>query len=127
MKKNAVLWIVQALLAAVFLFSGGAKLAMPAATLIEQGQATGGVQLPVAFIKFIGVCELLGAIGLIVPWLTGIQPRLTPIAAAGLVIIMIGASAINLTTTIPGIAAITIVLGLLTAWVSYARFRTTNT
>jgi uncharacterized membrane protein YphA (DoxX/SURF4 family) len=124
MKKNTVLWIVQGLLAVIFLFSGGSKLAMSAATLIEQSKAVGGVQLPIAFVQFIGVCEILGAIGVVVPWLTGIQPRLTPLAAVGLVVIMIGATVINLTTTIPAIAAVTAILGLLAAFVAYGRFRT---
>ena len=127
MKKNTVLWIVQGLLAFVFLFSGGSKLAMSAATLIEQGKAAGSVDLPIAFIRFIGVCEILGAIGLVVPWLTGIQPRLTPIAAAGLLIIMIGATVLNLMSAIPAVAILTVILGLLTAWVSYARFREPRT
>src|SRR5436190_12796572 len=87
MRSNRTLWIIQGLLAVVFLFAGGAKFAMSA----EQMNAGASIQLPGWFLHFIGVCEVLGAIGLIVPGLTGIQPQLTPISAAGLVIIMIGA------------------------------------
>src|SRR3989454_3304135 len=84
------LWIVQALLAAVFLFAGGAKLVLPLDKL------TGPVAMPGWFLRFIGVCEVLGAIGLILPGLLRIRPGLTPLAAAGLVIIMIGATVISL-------------------------------
>ena len=89
MKKNVTLWIAQGLLAALFAFAGVMKLVMP----IEQ--MTGPVALPGLFIRFIGVCEVLGAIGLVLPGLLRIQPRLTPIAAAGLVIIMLGATVVT--------------------------------
>src|SRR6185503_21272673 len=87
MRSNRTLWIIQGLLAAVFLFAGGSKFVMS----VEQMTAGPGPKLPGWFLHFIGMCEILGAIGLIVPALTGIQPQLTPIAAGGLVIIMIGA------------------------------------
>src|SRR3954469_9898172 len=86
---NRALWIVQGLLSALFLFAGGAKLAMP---LDEIAAATG---LPVAFIAFIAVAEILGAVGLVLPWALGIRPELTPLAAGGLVVIMIGATALT--------------------------------
>jgi hypothetical protein len=121
MKKNTVLWIAQGLLAVMFLIAGGSKLVMSAAQIVEQGKSVGGIQPPIAFIRFIGVCELLGAIGVIVPWLTGIRPGLTPLAAGGLVIIMIGATVVNLTTTVPAIAILTVILGLLAAFVAYGR------
>ncbi len=73
----------------MFLLAGVPKLVMSAA---QMATAPGPIQLPVAFIRFIGVCEILGAIGMIVPGLTGIRPGLTPLAAGGLVIIMIGAT-----------------------------------
>jgi uncharacterized membrane protein YphA (DoxX/SURF4 family) len=123
MKKNNVLWIAQGLLAIMFLFAGGSKLVMSAAQMAEQSKAVGGLQPPVAFVRFIGVCEVLGAIGVVVPWLTGIRPGLTPLAAAGLVVIMIGATVVNLTTTIPAIAILTAILGLLAAYVAYGRSR----
>jgi hypothetical protein len=83
----------------------------------------GGWQPPIAFIRFIGVCELLGAIGVVVPWLTGIRPGLTPLAAGGLVVIMIGATVANLTTTVPALAIFTAILGLLAASVAYGRWQ----
>jgi len=115
--RNVVLWIIQGLLAITFLFAGGAKLVMPA----DQMAAPGPIQLPVAFIRFIGVCEVLGGIGMVVPWLTRIKRGLTPLAGAGLVIIMIGATVVNLVDG-PKIAApFTAVLGLLAATVAWQR------
>src|SRR5215204_374906 len=84
-RNNAVLWTLQGLLAALFLFAGAAKLMMDPVELATQAH------MPAAFLQFISVCELLGAIGLVLPWLTGIRPSLTPLAAVGLVVIMIGA------------------------------------
>ena len=80
------MWVGQAVLAALFLFAGGMKLVAPAEML-----TAGPVPLPVLFLRFIGLCEVLGAAGLILPWALRIHRELTPLAAAGLVIIMIGA------------------------------------
>ena len=117
MKRNTALWIVQGVLAVMFLLAGVPKLVMSA----EQMAAPGPIQLPVAFIRFIGVCEILGAIGMIVPGVTGIKPGLTPLGAAGLVIIMIGATVVNLVDGPAPAAALTVVLGLLAAFVVYGR------
>jgi uncharacterized membrane protein len=118
MKKNTKLWIVQGLLAALFLLAGVPKLVMSA----EQMVAPGPIQVPVLFVRFIGVCEILGAIGMILPGLTGIKPGLTPLGAAGLVIIMIGATVVNLVDG-PAVAAIlTVILGLMAAYVVYGRW-----
>ena len=84
------LWIVQALLALLFLWAGGIKLVLPLEKL------AGPVPLPGVFMRFIGVAEVLGALGLILPGLLGNRPGLTPLAAAGLVIIMIGATVLTL-------------------------------
>ena len=116
--KNTVLWIVQGLLAAMFLFAGGAKLVMAP----EQMVAPGPIQVPVAFLRGIGVCEVLGAVGLIVPWLTGIKPGLTPLAAAGLVTVMIGATFVNLVNGPHSVALFTAILGMLAATVAYHRW-----
>ena len=110
------LWIVQALLAAVFLFTGGSKLATPTHILAEQSH------LPGAFMKFIGVCEVLGAIGLILPGVTHIRPGLTALAAALLVIVMIGAT-VSTAILLPSLLALPVVVLLLTAFVAYGRWR----
>ena len=114
---TTALWIVQGLLALLFLFAGGMKLAMPSAEMAKQ------TSLPVPFMRFIAVAEVLGAIGLILPGLSGIRPGLTPLAAAGLVIIMLGATV--LTATSGGIAAalFPLIVGLLAAFVAYGRWR----
>ena len=114
---NSALWIVQGLLALLFLFAGGMKLVVPIEKLAGQ------VPLPGAFMRFIGVAEVLGAIGLILPQLLGIRPGLTPLAAAGLVIIMIGATAVTLAGGAVAQAPIPLVVGLLAAFVAYGRWR----
>ena len=115
-----VLWIVQGLLALIFLFTGGLKLVLPFEVLTEQ------TPLPGWFLRFLGVAEVLGAIGLILPGLLRIRPALTPLAAAGLVIIMIGATVLTLAGVVPGdvgLALIPLVVGLLSAFVAYGRWR----
>ena len=117
---NYALWIVQGLLALIFLFTGGTKLILPIEVLTEQ------TPLPGLFVRFLGVAEVLGAIGLILPGLVGIRPGLTPLAAAGLVIIMTGATVLTLAGVVPGgvaLALIPLVVGLLSAFVAYGRWR----
>ena len=111
------LWIVQGLLALIFLFAGGMKLVLPLEEL------TGPVPLPGLFMRFIGVAEVLGAIGLILPGLLGIRPGLAPLAAAGLVIIMIGATVTTLAGGDLAAALISVVVGLLSVFVAYGRWR----
>lgn len=119
-KLNVALWIVQILLAALFLFAGGAKLVLPPEAL------KGPVALPVWFVRFIGVCEVLGAIGLILPSLLRIKPWLTPLAAAGLVIIMVGAVVVTLLGGLVAAALISLIVGLLAAFFAYGRWRLTS-
>ena len=106
---NTLLWIIQALLAALFLFAGGTKLIMPVEEMTRQMP----LPLPGWFLRFIGVAELLGALGLVLPGLLRIQPRLTPLAAAGLVIIMIGATVLTLMGGEVAMALIPLVVGIL--------------
>ncbi|HSF29859.1 MAG TPA: DoxX family protein [Candidatus Tectomicrobia bacterium] len=113
------LWIVQVLLALLFLFAGGMKLVLPIEALTEQ------MPLPGLFVRFIGVAEALGALGLILPGLLGIWPGLTPLAAAGLVIIMIGATVLTLAGGEVALALIPLVVGFLLAFVAYGRWRLT--
>jgi hypothetical protein len=81
------------------------------------------VALPGLFLRFIGVCELLGGIGLILPSLLRIRPGLTPLAAAGLIVIMIGATGITLAYIGIASALIPLVVGILAAFVAYGRSR----
>jgi uncharacterized membrane protein YphA (DoxX/SURF4 family) len=117
LNMNIILWIAQELLAAVFLFSGGMKFVMSIEDMTKQ------MLMPGWFLHFIGVCEVLGALGVILPWLTRIRPGLTPLAAAGLVIIMIGATVTTLTTGSMATALIPLVVGVLAAFVAYGRWR----
>ena len=114
---NYALWIVQVLLALLFLFAGGAKLVWPPEKL------AGPVALPLLFTRFIGVAEVLGALGLILPGLLRIKPWLTPLAALGLALIMIGAIAVTLFGGMIGPALFSLVVGLLAAFVTYGRWR----
>src|SRR5688572_15554145 len=87
---NVALWIIQVLLAALFLFAGGMKLILPL------DQMAGPVAFPLWFLRFIGICEVLGGLGLILPGVFRVGKGLTPLAACGLVFIMIGAIVITL-------------------------------
>jgi uncharacterized membrane protein YphA (DoxX/SURF4 family) len=111
------LWIVQGLLALLFLFAGVMKFIMP----IEE--MTRDIQMPAAFLRFIGVAEICGGLGLILPSLLRIRPGLTPLAAAGLVIIMIGATIVSLMIGPVALAAMPFVVGLLAAFVAYGRWK----
>ena len=111
------LWIVQVLLALLFVFAGGMKLVLPL------DQLAGPFPLPGPFLRFIGAAELLGGFGLILPAALRIRPGLTPLAAAGLVIIMIGATVITLLGREFGGAAISFVVGVLAVFVAYGRWR----
>ena len=116
------LWIVQGLLALLFLFAGGMKLVLPLDVLTSMGSPN-QIALPGWFVRFIGVVEVLGALGLILPGLLRIRPGLTPLAAAGLVIIMIGATVLTLAGGDVAMALIPLVVGLLSAFIAYGRWR----
>lgn len=118
---NIALWIIQGLLAALFLFAGGMKLVLPVEELMKQTP----LPLPGWFVRLTGVVEVLGAIGLILPWLLRIRPELTPLAAAGLVIVMIGAVAYTLAAGDVAAALMPVVVGILAAFVAYGRWRLT--
>src|SRR6267154_6581604 len=102
---NVVLWILQSLLAALFMFAGVMKFIMPIEEMTKQ------IALPGWFLHFIGVAEILGAIGLVLPGILRIRTGLTPLAAAALAVIMIGATAVNLKTGQRGAALTTVVIG----------------
>jgi uncharacterized membrane protein YphA (DoxX/SURF4 family) len=118
---NIALWIVQVLLALLFLFAGGMKLVLP----IEEMTKQMPLPLPDLFLRFTGIVEVLGATGLILPWLLRIRPGLTPVAAAGLVIVMIGATVYTLAAGDIALALMPLVVGILAAFVAYGRWRLT--
>lgn len=110
-------WIVSALLALYFLFVGSSK-AFASWEFLES--ASMGV--PVILLKIAGFAEVIGAVGLIVPAATRIVPVLTPVAAVGLVLTMIGATSINIGLGLPAVAIQTGLAGILSAFVAWARF-----
>ena len=118
---NTALWIIQGLLAAMFLFAGITKATQPREKLLKQFPWAEDMSL--GTVRFIGVSELLGAIGLIVPWLTGILPVLTPVSAAGFCVIMVLATnVVHMKKKEYQGVAINIVIFLLAAFVAYGRF-----
>jgi uncharacterized membrane protein YphA (DoxX/SURF4 family) len=125
MRKTPVhyaLWVVQVLLALLFIFAGVMKFATPYEEMVKQANMTNTPVFPHAFILFIGAAELLGGLGLILPSALRIKPSLTPLAAAGLLIIMIGA----VVTTLPAgfaMAMPALIAGLLLAFVAYGRWK----
>ena len=100
---NMALWVVQGLLALLFLMAGSMKAFTPLASMRKKMTWANG--FPAAFVRFLGVAELLGAIGLIAPAVTGIQSWLTVAAAVGFVVVMVSASSSILRDFAPGILA----------------------
>jgi uncharacterized membrane protein YphA (DoxX/SURF4 family) len=113
---NYLLWTLQILLAALFLFAGGMKLVLPIEAMTKQ------ILLPGWFLRFIGIAEVLGALGLILPWLLNIRRVLTPLAASGLVLIMSGAVVITLESGNVGGTVMPFVVGILLSLVAYGRW-----
>jgi hypothetical protein len=116
-KTGALLWTIQGLLALTFLFAGGTKLVLPIEALTQQSH------LPGLFLRFIGLAETAGALGLVLPGLLRIRQGLTPLAAGGLVIIMIGATVLTLAAGSIALALIPAAVGLLSAFVAFRQRR----
>jgi uncharacterized membrane protein YphA (DoxX/SURF4 family) len=114
---TTVLWALQALLAALFVFAGAMKFIMPVAAMTQQLPVSG------SFLHFIGIMEVLGGLGLVLPGIFKIRRELTPLAAAGLVIIMSGAVGITLVTGTAVQALMPGVVGIIAAGVAVARWR----
>ena len=117
-----VLWIIQVLLALLFLFAGGTKLVIPPDVLASMGSPN-QIPLPGWLVRFVGAAEVLGALGLILPGLLRIKPWLTPLAAAGLAVIMTGAVALTVAADGMGAGLAPLLVGLLAAFVAYGRWR----
>lgn len=119
MNLNLILWIVQALLAAMFLLAGvmkvfqyeRAKASWPWVKDVSKGLVT-----------LIGISDLLGGLGLILPWLTGILPWLTPLAAAGVALIMILATIFHIRRGESSVIIFNLVLLALAVFVAYGRW-----
>ena len=113
---NCLLWTIQTLLAALFLFAGGMKLVLPIEAMTKD------ILLPGWFLRFIGIAEVLGGLGLILPWFLKINRALTPLAASGLIIIMIGATVITLQTGGVAGAIVPFSEGVLLVLIAYGRW-----
>jgi len=118
---NKALWSVQGLLAIAFLMGGGMKVLTPATELAQQMNWVNHV--PAMVVKVIGLLEVLGAIGLILPAALKIKPQLTPMAATGLALTMLGAIVTHLVLNEPGQIVPGMVLGSLALFVAWGRFK----
>jgi len=114
------LWIAQLLLAVMFGMAGLMKLTSPIAVLAQNMAWVGSV--PAALVRFIGLAESSAALGLLLPSLTRIKPSLTPLAAAGLVLIMVLASLFHLSRGEAQMVPINLLLGAIAAFVAWGRF-----
>ena len=117
---NVALWTAQLILAAVFAASGSAKLTMAKDRLLATGQ-TGIAMFPMPVVRFTAAMEILAAVGLVAPWLSGTAKVLTPLAAAGLCIVMIGAAWSHTRLREPWSVAANAVFFTLAAFVLFGR------
>ena len=115
------MWVVQVLLAVAFGFAGVMKSTAPIADLVEKMVWPGA--LPEAVVRFIGLSELAAALGLTLPSLTRIKPALTPLAAAGLVVVMSLAAIFHITRGEISALPINIGLGALAMFVAWGRWK----
>ncbi|HEY2059588.1 MAG TPA: DoxX family protein [Amycolatopsis sp.] len=119
---NIALWIVQGFLAVVYLAAGGLKVVRPRERLVATGNLDWMKDSSDAGVKAVGLVEILGALGVVLPWLTGIAPILTPIAAVGLVVVQIGALRVHLVRNERRPLPANVLLLLLAAFVAAGRF-----
>jgi uncharacterized membrane protein YphA (DoxX/SURF4 family) len=117
---DLALWVTSGLLAVVFAGSGAAKATMARERLIETGQ-TGIAPFPMWLVRVVAVCELLGAAGLVLPWWADVAPALTPAAAGGLVVVMVGAAISHASLREPKAVAANQALLLLCCFVAAGR------
>jgi uncharacterized membrane protein len=117
---NVTLWVLQGILALAYLLSGVLKLARSKEQLAAQMRWVEG--FPPNAIKAIGLVEILGALGLILPALTGVAPWLTPLAGAGLALDMLVASLVHIRLKEYSLVSMTAVLLIMAAFVAYGRF-----
>jgi putative oxidoreductase len=117
---HITLWVAQVILAAMFLMSGFMKVAQPIAELSKMLPWT--AEVPEPLVRFIGVAELLGAVGLILPSLLRIQPKLTPIAALALAVVMLFAAIFHVSRGETPAIGMNVVLIAVAAFIAWGRF-----
>lgn len=118
---NVSLWIVQCVLAVLFGVAGLMKITAPMQELIAAMGWPGAV--PPGLVRFIGVAEFLGALGLILPAASRVMPQLTPLSALGLFTIMVLATGFHITRNELRMLPVTLALGALAAFVAWGRYR----
>ena len=118
---HITLWIAQVILAAMFLMSGFMKVSQPIDQLSKMLPWT--AQVAEGLVRFIGVAEILGALGLILPSLLRIQPKLTPIAAVGLALVMLFAAAFHISRGETPAIGMNFVLIAIAAFIAWGRFK----
>jgi len=121
-KWNIALWAAQVLLALVYLMAGIMKITQPIDALVASGMGYAG-DFPALLTRFIGSVEVLGAIGIILPALTRILPRLTPLAALGFAAIQVLAFALHLTRGEFAILPVNLILLAVALFVFWGRTR----
>ncbi len=116
--RNGLLWIAQVLLGLFFIVASGApKLLLPAASLPMP------IPLPQAFLYFVGTCEVLGGLGLILPGLTRVQPRLTVVAAYCLATLAVCACVYQVLGNQPVNGALALMFGAVALTIAIGRSR----
>jgi putative oxidoreductase len=118
---HITLWILQVLLAGMFLMAGVMKLTQPIETLSQT--LPWAAQMPEALVRFIGAAEVLGAVGLILPSLLRIQPKLTPIAAVGLALLQLFALAFHISRGETAVIGMNFILIVIAAFIAWGRFK----
>jgi DoxX-like family len=119
---NILGWVLSGLLAAMYLMVGGSKAFSSYEKTIADPRMGWAKSFSPAQVKAIGAVEVLGALGVILPWATGIAPVLTPIAAVGLALVMVGAMVMHGRRGEKQALPINIVLLLLAVAVAAIRF-----
>jgi uncharacterized membrane protein YphA (DoxX/SURF4 family) len=118
---NIALWIVQVILAAMFMMAGITKATKPATELAAMMPWTEA--MPLLMVRFIGAAEFLGAIGLLLPSLFRVKPVLTPVAASALVGVMSMATLFHISRSEFGVIGFNLMLGVLAALVAWGRYK----
>jgi len=120
---NTILWLCQALLALEFGYSGFCKSTLSEAALVHEKGQTGVEGLPMSFIRFIGISEMAGAIGILLPRWLGIARVLTPVTAVCFGVIMVFAAPIHYKRKEPGNVVINLITLVISIFIAYERFR----
>ena len=118
---HITLWVAQVALALMFLMAGFMKLAQPIEELAKS--LPWASQVPEAFVRFIGLSELLGGLGLILPAALRIKPVLTPWAAVGLAVVMVLASGFHVSRGESSVIGMNFILAAVAVFIAWGRFK----